>query len=235
MRLLLVAVLAVPAAAAGKFPDCVHVAKGSSDLQPSLEALRDCQERVKQRLFKKDPNVDKLEKLEEFQRAEAKDWIERSSSPTDYSKTAVDTGDDPKAAPPPEAAKPKHPRKDKHPLMADEKDMAVAAGLDEAGMKDLEARTRAASGPGGAFTPETARHMLDSIQRQQKEGASDEMKSLLEAVSGGGPVTPETMEKLRAAAQNAKGQGLDLGLGPEQEHALLDDASGAPPASPPRD
>lgn len=70
-------------------------------------------------------------------------------------------------------------------------------------------------------TPEMARDMAERIRAQQGS-VSPDMQELLDAVSkDGAKLTPETMNKLRAAAKSADGQGLDLGVTPEIKDALL--------------
>lgn len=187
--------LAVPSQAA-PLPDCVHVSTASAEVQPSLEALQDCQARARKRLEDaaaargKPMSAAKLERLEDHQRAEVKAFMEQVGV-IDFSKSGPPAKDD-----------------------------RAPEGLD---MNDLKARVKAAAGDGSkGITPEVGRMMLEAISKQQGAASSD-MQGLLDAVTrDGGKLTPETMQKLQGAAKSAKGQGMDLGLAPGIEKQLLD-------------
>ena len=82
---LLIASLAVPASAA-KLPDCVHVSSTSLRWMPDLDAVRDCQEKVRRKLIGDARNKGKLlsyqrlEKIDDQQRAQVRDFLANSGT-----------------------------------------------------------------------------------------------------------------------------------------------------------
>jgi hypothetical protein len=97
--LLLLAVLAVPASAASpaKLPDCVHVSSTSLRYMPDLDAVRECQDKVRQKLVDdarnkgKPLSYQKLEKIDDQQREQVRDYLANSGTIIDGS-TKSDRG-----------------------------------------------------------------------------------------------------------------------------------------------
>lgn len=79
-------------------------------------------------------------------------------------------------------------------------------------------------------TPEMAKQALEYIKGKQKGEVSPEMLDLLSSLTKDGEkLSDESMGKLRDAALKAKKSGMNLGLEPEMEEAIL---QGPPPKSP---
>lgn len=77
-------------------------------------------------------------------------------------------------------------------------------------------------------TPQMAQQMAQRIEAQQGY-VSPEMQALLDAVSkDGARLTPDTVNKLKAAAQDANASGLDLGVSPDMQKVLLENDQGQP-------
>jgi hypothetical protein len=91
-----------------------------------------------------------------------------------------------------------------------------------AAISGLQARLQASAGDGsGGVSPAMAGDIQSTLQQTQGS-VSPDMQNLLDAVShDGGKLTPGTMKLLQGAGQEAKGQGLDLGIDPGVEKQLL--------------
>lgn len=221
MRGLLALLLAVPAAA-GPYPDCL-TDPATRRPRERFEALRDCQKAARDAFAaKKDkkgrrPSAAALERFDDHQRAEAKRFFENpNAEAAGGGSTLVDSPD----APPEEAA-PRAGRKDKLGGLSGA-DRAKAGDSAQA-LAGLEGRLKAAAGDGSqGITPGMARDIIATLTRQQG-GVSGDMKSLLDSVvRDGGKLKPETMRKLQDAAKAAKGEGLQLGIDPKMEKAILE-------------
>lgn len=221
MRGLLVLLLAVPASAG--YPDCL---KDPATKRPreQFERLRECQRAARDAFAaKKDkkgrrPSPAALEAFDDHQRAEAKRFFENpNAEAAGGASTLVDAPD----APSEEAAPARAGRKDK---------LGGLSGADRAKAGDsarelmgLESRLKAAAGDGSqGITPGMARDIIATLTRQQG-GVSGDMRGLLDSVvRDGGKLKPETMQKLQDAAKAAKGAGLQLGIDPKMEKAILE-------------
>jgi hypothetical protein len=79
-------------------------------------------------------------------------------------------------------------------------------------------------------TPEMAKDIVDHLKSKQNGAVSPEMLQLLNSLTkDGGKLSDESMGMLRDAALKAKSSGMNLGLAPEMEEAIL---QGPPPKSP---
>lgn len=143
-----------------------------------------------------------LDKLDDLQKQEAKDFFNRGDAVVDDDATAAEKKK--KAA----AARAKSKKVDPK----------TAAELD-----GLKTRFKAAAGDGrNGITPAMADDVRDTLQKTQG-GMSDDMKGLLDATSkDGGKLTPETMKKLQDGAKAAKDGNMELGIDPKMEKALLE-------------
>lgn len=238
---LLLALAALPAAAA----DCIHRTPGSKAYAKDLETVISCQKQSLADLERKKGKLSdaQREKLEDRHRVEVKRYIESSGytveggSPSDSENVAVDEDSDDAGKEQEDFKKPK--LKDKLGGLSPQ-DLA-RAGKGAGDIKDLEARLKGAAGDGSnGITPSMARDIIDTLQAKQG-GVSSDMKELLDSVvKDGGKLTPETMKKLQGAAKSAKGAGMELGIDPNMEKAILNsdfdqdtkDKARTPPASP---
>ncbi len=221
---LLLVALAAPASAAN-LPDCVHVSTTAAHLRykPDLDSVRECQDRVKQQLIDaaaakgKPLNYQKIEKIEDDQREEVRDYLANSGAVIDgTTKSARSLGG------------------------VTEADRAKVSAEDGAAIGGLEKRLHAAAGDGkDGVTPAMGRDIVDTLTKQQGF-VSPDMKDLLDSVvRDGGKLTPETMKKLQGAGRAAKGAGMDLNIDKNTEKDLLEhdfdkdkDAPPVPPANP---
>lgn len=220
MRGLLALWLAVPAFAG--YPDCL---KDPATKRPreQFDQLRDCQKAARDAFAaKKDkkgrrPSADALERFDEHQRAEAKRFFENpNAEAAGGGSTLVDSPDAP-----PEPAAPRAGRKDKLGGLSDAD--RAKAGDSSRELAGLEGRLKAAAGDGSkGITPGMARDIIATLTKQQG-GVSGDMQGLLDSVvRDGGNLKPETMQKLQDAAKAAKGAGLQLGIDPKMEKAILE-------------
>jgi len=203
--LLLIALLAAPASAQ-KIPDCIHVSTTSARYMADLDAVRDCQEKARQKMIDdaqgkgKPLSYQKLERIDDLQRAQVKEYLEKSGTVIDgTSKNSRGLGG------------------------ATEKDLSRLSA-DEAGeIRGLEKRLHDAAGDGSnGITPAMGRDMLDTLTKKQGFVSSD-MRDLIDSVvRDGGKLTPETMKKLQGAGRSAKGAGLDLNIDKTTEKDILE-------------
>ena len=230
MAPLILLVLALPASAAKpapapKIPDCIHVSTMTARprFQPDLETVRECQEIAKNRLIdeaagKRKPLTEaQIEKIEDDQRAEVRDYLANSGVVLDgKSKSGRGLGG------------------------VTKKDLERVTPEEGAEIGALEKRLHDAAGDGkDGITPAMGRDIIDSLTKKQGF-VSPDMKELLDAVvRDGGKLTPETMKKLQGAGKAAKGAGLDLNIDKNTEKDLLEhdfdsdkDVPPAPPADP---
>lgn len=213
---LLAVLAALPASASSasvRPKSCLHPKSGSPPT--SLDDLRACQDRaradaVSAAASKGAPLTDaQLDKLDDFQRAEARKFL---SSPS-----IVTSG--PPA--PPETAQSSAP--------SGKLGGATAADLGRvdlnsaAAIKGLQGRLQAAAGDGqNGVTPAMANDVRATLTQAQG-GISPDMAALLDGVQAdGGKLTPATMMKLQGAGKAAKDSGLDLNIDPNTEKQLLD-------------
>ena len=204
--LLILASLAVPASAADKLPDCIHVSSTSTRYQADLDAVRDCQNKTRQKLIEdaaakgKPLSYQRLERIDDLQRAEVKAYLEKSGTIIDgATKQGRGLGG------------------------VSERDRSRVSPEEGAEIDGLEKRLHAAAGDGSAgITPAMGRDILDSLTRKQGS-VSPEMKDLLDSVvRDGGKLSSETMKKLQNAGRAAKSEGLDLGIEKGTEKELLE-------------
>lgn len=221
---LLFVALAAPVAAE-KLPDCIHVSTTAVKLRykPDLDSVRECQELVKQQLIDKAVakgkplTYQKIEKIEDEQRAEVRDYLANSGAVIDgTTKSGQGLGGVTAA------------------------DRAKVSAEDGEMIDGLEKRLHAAAGDGkDGITPAMGRDIIDSLTKKQGF-VSPDMKDLIDSVvRDGGKLTPETMKKLQGAGKAAKASGLDLNIDKNTEKDLLEhdfdkdkDAPPAPPANP---
>ncbi|MDD5303054.1 MAG: hypothetical protein PHS14_08080 [Elusimicrobia bacterium] len=203
--LLLIALLAVPASAA-KLPDCIHVSSTSVRYKADLDAVRDCQERARQKLIDdaaakgKPLSYEKLEKIDDQQRAQVREFLANSGTIIEGTT-----------------------KSDRGLGGVTQKDLQRVSADEGAEIGDLEKRLHAAAGDGKeGITPAMGRDLIDSLT--QKQGfVSADMRDLIDSVvRDGGKLTPETMKKLQSAGRAAKGAGLDLNIDKGTEKNLLE-------------
>lgn len=203
--LLLMAVLAVPASAQ-TLPDCIHVSSTSIRFKKTLDAVRECQDAARQKLIEdakdkgKPLSYQKIELIEDRQRAEVRTYLEKSGTIIEGSS---------KSARSLEEATAKNPDR----LSTDE----------SAEISALETRLRSAAGDGKAgITPAMGRDIIDSLEKKQGS-VSPGMRDLIDSVvRDGGKLTPETMKKLQGAGRAAKGAALDLNIDKGMEKEILE-------------
>lgn len=204
--LVLAALLAVPAAAQ-KVPDCIHVSTTAVKLRykPDLEAVRDCQEKARQRLIDDAASKGRplshrtLERIDDEQRAQVRDFLANSGTVIEGATKSGPFGG-----------------------VSDE-DRSRVSAAEGAELDALEKRLHAAAGDGkDGITPAMGRDLIDSLTKQQGF-VSAPMRDLIDAVvRDGGKLTPETMKKLQKAGRAAKGAGLDLDIDKGTEKGLLE-------------
>ena len=204
--LLLLTALTVPAAAADTIPDCIHVSSTSARYQADLDAVRDCQEKARQALIDgaaakgKPLSYQRLEKIDDRQRAEVKAYLERSGTVIEGStKNGRGLGG------------------------VTDRDLSRVSPEEGAEIEGLQKRLHEAAGDGkDGITPAMGRDIIDSLQKKQGS-ISPEMQELLDSVvRDGGKLTPETMKKIQGAGRAAKGAGLDLNIEKGTETGILE-------------
>ena len=191
-HLLLVTALAVPASAQ-TLPDCIHVSTTSARYKASLDAVRDCQEKARQKLIdtaqdKGQPlSYQRLEQIDDEQRAQVREFLAMSG-------TIIEG--------------------------ATKSDRALGADPEIDG---LEKRLRAEAGDGkDGISPAIGRDVIDSLTKKQGFVSAD-MRDLLDSVvRDGGRLTPETMKKLQDAGRAAKGASLNLNIDKGVEKELIE-------------
>lgn len=222
LSLLLLA--AAPAAA----KPCLGARADGWDDPATLDALRACQQKERQAFIDKAtaraghaPDERRLDAFDDKQRAEATAYLSRHT---------IDGG--PENA---DQAATKRPARPTFAAGQGAPDGSVErqAGTAPADINALKASMLDKSEGGKkGVTPEMAADMKKFLMDKQGS-VSPEMQALLDATAKDGPnLTTETMQKLRAAGKEAKGQGLQLGIDPKVERALLEDDLEAAPGAP---
>lgn len=203
--LLLIAALAVPASAQ-KIPDCIHVSSTSVRYMKSLDAVRDCQEKAREKLVGdaaskgKPLSYEALEKIDDRQREQVRDYLANSGMVIEgATKSKRGLGG------------------------ATARDLKRVSAEEGAEIEGLEKRLQDAAGDGkDGITPAMGQDILDSLTKRQG-GVSPDMKDLIDSVvRDGGKLTPATMKKLQNAGRKAKGAGLDLNIDKGTEKGLLE-------------
>lgn len=212
-------VLLATTAAAARLPDCIHVSTRTARPRwmPSLDAVRDCQEKAKEKLSADAAAKGKpltpaaLDKLDDEAREQARRYLAGSG--------AVVEGE---------------PERGPRLGGVAKKDLGRVSAAEAEQLAGLEKRLHDAAGDGKeGITPAMGRDIIDSLT--QKQGfVSAEMREVLDAVvRDGGKLTPETMKKLQGASRAAKGAGLDLNIDKGTEKNLLEhDFDSDSPAKP---
>jgi len=203
--LLLIAALTVPAAAALKVPDCIHVSSMSVVFKPDLDSVRDCQEKARQKMIEaavaksKPLSDEKLEKIDDLQREQVREFLKKSGTIIDGTAKAAALGG------------------------VIETDLQRVSPEEGAQISGLEKRLHAAAGDGkDGITPEMGRDIIDSLTKKQGF-VSPDMQDLIDSVvRDGGKLTPETMKKLQGAGRAAKGAGLELNIDKNTEKGILE-------------
>lgn len=213
-------VLAAAAHAAGLAP-CVRKAKSGYDEPKTLPALLRCQERAR-------AGKEASEEALELQRAEVRDYLARHPE-----RASADE---------PPASKPADPDAGLSPAVKAQKARsrrAVKANAerlpegDRAAYEGLSEGLWAMSGDGEkGLTPEMAKEIVGYLQKQQG-GVSAEMSGLLQSLTkDGAKLSHGSVRRLKKAARDAKGEGLDLGVADEgMERWLLDPETDPPPGA----
>ena len=207
---LLLAAFLTPAGAA-PFPPCVRRAKHGIDEPRTLQGLLSCQEKARARF--KAPDEAATDALGDFQRSEVRDYLVRHPD-------RASTADDSKLTP--EVAKQKQRSREAAHANAERLPQAERAGFEALGDK-----LWSQSGDGQlGVTPDMAQEIVKFLNQQQG-GVSAEMSDLLGSLQKDGPkLTHGSMRRLKKAARDAKGEGLDLGIeDASTEKWLLDPAT----------
>lgn len=193
--------------AVAEFPRCVMSAPEGLREPATLRGLFLCQEAARRTFLQgyaagagREAPPEVLVRLEAFQRAEMRGYAARHPEEERPAKAAA------------------------KPVAAPQRPVAKEVGD---GLADLAARLKELGGDGSrGITPEMAELIAQELSARQG-GMTSDMRALLEAVKkDGATLTPETMGRLKGAAQDAKAEGLDLGVPAEIENLLL-----APPAA----
>jgi len=203
--LLLIAALAVPASAQ-KIPDCIHVSSTSVRYMKSLDAVRECQEKAREKAVAdaekkgKPLSYEALESFDDRQREQVRDYLANSGTVIEgATKNSRGLGG------------------------VTARDLKRVSAEEGAEIEGLEKRLQDAAGDGkDGITPAMGQDILDSLTKRQG-GVSPDMKDLIDSVvRDGGKLTPETMKKLQNAGKKAKGAGLDLNIDKGTEKDLLE-------------
>jgi len=237
----------------GQVKPCVRKTADGWGEPASLDALLDCQAKIRQTWIQyyrdqkgAEPPAAALDKLDDYQRAEARSFASRhpdlaaTSAPED-APAAAGTG----AAPSrrgrcarPSSASGAAPT---GPLAAQEKRTAAAMRenyqqVDPGTAADLDAvNSQLVAGSDNGkkgITPDGARAIADYLECEQG-GVSPDMQALLDQLSkDGGTLSDQSMVKLKQAARAAKDAGLDLGVDDKLEGWLLNPTTDPQPSAP---
>lgn len=192
--------------AAAFTPCVVELPKGGFREPPTLSALLDCQQAKARKVGAAD-----LEWFEDKQREEVRAYLERHPD-----RASVDVVE-------PE------PSDERKESAAGEESEEIRKAKAEAGGLEKSLWSKSDGGKKGV-TPEMAKEALEHIKARQNGRVSPEMLDLLSSLAQDGEkLSDESMGKLRDAAKKAKSSGMNLGLEPEMEQAILE---GPPPKSP---
>lgn len=212
---LLLAALSLPSTASAAWPDCVHISTTSTNYRQDLGEVRDCQDRTRLKLIEESNAAGKplsneaLDRLDDHHRAEVRKFLANTGDiqESEDPGSAGESGGD--------APRPKVLRRQEG-----EKDLTAKEATAVLGLRK---RLKEKAGAGGqGVTAEMGADIADTLKEQQG-GVSEDMGALLQATSqSGGQVSPEVLAKLKAAAKQSRGKGLDLNLDPETEKAAGD-------------
>lgn len=228
-RAIVAALLLFPAAASAESsPLCVKKVGGKLQEPPSLAALTQCHERAfasASESFESKtgsaPSDSLKERWHDEQRAEVQRYLARyperaSMDPSDSSNAPWDIEEKARGSDPGEAAEGRLPPR-RH--------------TGELGELERTLHEKADGGRKG-ITPDMAKDIVDFLSKKQGS-VSPEMELLLDAVKkDGAKLTPGTINRLKSAAQKAKGAGLELGIDKNTESFLLDPTPEEEPAGP---
>lgn len=218
---LLAVLAAAPASAASVRPEsCLRGAYGGS-APKTLGELRGCQAAARADLIdaaesKGKPLTDaQLDKIADFQRAEARKFLAQPSIVSVGAPAAA-----PDSANSASSSNSGTPKGKLGGLAA-----AEAGAVDAksgSGIKGLQTRLQAAAGDGkNGITPPMADDVRATLTQIQGS-VSPDMRALLDGVQkDGGKLTPDTMKLLQGAGKSAKGSGLDLNIDPAMEKDIL--------------
>ncbi|MBI5596267.1 MAG: hypothetical protein HY928_09300 [Elusimicrobia bacterium] len=195
-------------ASAAPLPACVTKTKLGFNEPPTLKALMGCQA-GKRTGFKGN-----AEALGDFQRGEVREYLARHPERASTDEAADGTAED-------DSKVGKQKRRSREAAAANaerlpEKDRAEFQGLNE------ELWNMSGDGQLGV-TSDMAKTIVGYLTKQQG-GVSAEMADLLGSLEkDGAKLSHASMRKLKKAARDAKGEGLDLGIeDPSTEQWMLD-------------
>lgn len=189
-------------AQAADVPACVRKTKQGYDEPKTLAALLRCQERGRK-------NKVADEAVTDFQQAEVRDYLQRHPE-------RASVGD--------EGLKPEVSAQKKRSQEAVTKNAQRLPEEERQGYQDLSDKLWGMSGDGEkGLTPDMAKEIAGYLQKQQG-GVSVEMQALLGSLEkDGAKLSHGSVRKLKKAARDAKGEGLDIGIADEgMEKWLLD-------------
>ncbi|MDE2291024.1 MAG: hypothetical protein KGL53_02980 [Elusimicrobia bacterium] len=201
---------ALPAAAGTLLPACVRPRRGGIDEPATLSGLLACQARARA-AFQRDASA--REALGDFQRGEVRGYLARHPDRA--------TTDD--AAPASPSAPAPMPAVEARSRAAVEVNGRRLPAADRAAYQKLDDDLWKLSGGGKlGLTPAMAREITGYLQKEQG-GQSAEMSDLLRSLQkDGSKLSDGSVIRLKKAARDAKGEGLDLGVDPKLEKWLLD-------------
>ncbi|MDE2490373.1 MAG: hypothetical protein KGM24_05960 [Elusimicrobia bacterium] len=223
----LLAVLTASPAAALAPASCL---KGTKKSPPprTFDAFRACQKKARADALAQDakngrkPTQAQLDALDEGQRAEARKFFSNPNVVVDGPPAGDGDGDGGDAS----GVSNGSGGRGQDANGGDED--SGASGGDGAAASDpsldaLGDRLKAEAGDGKNGVTRAMAEQIRSALVQKEGSLSPDMKSLLDSVSrDGGKLTPETMTQLQQAARAAKAKGLELGIDPKLEKALLE-------------
>lgn len=186
-------VLSLVLAAHAAPPSCIKKTKQGYDEPKTLPALLRCQERARK-------NIITDESVMDFQQAEVRDYLARH----------------PERASTDDTLKPEVAAQKKRSQEAVTKNAERLPEADREAYQALSDQLWGMSGNGEkGLTPDMAKEIAGYLQKQQG-GVSVEMQSLLGSLEkDGAKLSHGSVRKLKKAARDAKGEGLDLGVADE--------------------